>query len=392
MSRGFVKDGDREDVPVVTPRAYIPEGSTNYVTREGLDALIAEKARLCRERDEASGNENDVRVTRNFINATLKLLDERICSAVIPNEPDDKSVVAFGAYIALRMNGQKRKSLRIVGADQADASKGMISLFSPIAKALLGRRAGEFVETDLPGGTKEIEIVSVSYEKQELTGATPLKPLSPRISSDEKRRGAEPPENTLREKPQATLEPAADDQSAAPKPLSDNHFEILPVVNERGITIGHAPRWQCHDGSKLLHPVVHLHLFNSRGELYLQKRPSWKSVQPGKWDTAVGGHISFGERVEDALEREAAEELGINGFKHRLVKRYVFDSPIEKEYINLFITIYDGEVTPSAELEGGRFWGVDEIKENLGKGVFTPNFESEFKKFLLTTINNGISK
>ena len=51
----------------------------------------------------------------------------------------------------------------------------------------------------------------------------------------------------------------------------------------------------------LLHPVVHLHLFNSRGELYLQKRPEWKDIQPGRWDTAVGGHVDYGETVDEKL-------------------------------------------------------------------------------------------
>ena len=60
----------------------------------------------------------------------------------------------------------------------------------------------------------------------------------------------------------------------------------------------------------LLHPVVHLHLFNSRGELYLQKRPEWKDIQPGRWDTAVGGHVDYGETVDEALRRECARSWG----------------------------------------------------------------------------------
>ena len=96
--------------------------------------------------------------------------------------------------------------------------------------------------------------------------------------------------------------------------------EMLPLVDENGIVTGYASREVCHDGCKLLHPVVHLHVFNPEGDLYLQKRPLWKIVQPGKWDTAVGGHVSFGEHVEKALHREALEELGIKDFQPECCK------------------------------------------------------------------------
>ena len=92
----------------------------------------------------------------------------------------------------------------------------------------------------------------------------------------------------------------------------DNQQEIFPVVDEQGRVVGSATRGECHGGSKLLHPVVHLHVFNSRGEVYLQRRPEWKDIQPGKWDTAVGGHIDYGETPEQALQREVREELGQN--------------------------------------------------------------------------------
>ena len=161
---------------------------------------------------------------------------------------------------------------------------------------------------------------------------------------------------------------------------SDNNEEMFPIVDEQGNILSAATRGECHNGSKLLHPVVHLHVFNSQGELYLQKRPEWKDIQPCKWDTAVGGHIDLGESVEMALKREANEELGIADFTPELLTTYVFESAREKELVFAHKTTFDGIITPSEELDGGRFWALAEIRENIGKGVFTPNFESEFQR------------
>ena len=163
---------------------------------------------------------------------------------------------------------------------------------------------------------------------------------------------------------------------------SDNNNELLPVVDEDGRVLGKILRGEAHDGRKVLHPVVHLHLFNSRGELYLQRRPDWKPIQPGKWDTAVGGHISYGETVQQAFEREVMEELGIRVTDVVDMGHYVFESKVEKELVYVFRTIYDGPVHPSAdELAGGRFWSRQEILDAIGKGILTPNLESEYLRF-----------
>jgi 8-oxo-dGTP pyrophosphatase MutT (NUDIX family) len=126
--------------------------------------------------------------------------------------------------------------------------------------------------------------------------------------------------------------------------------------------------------------VVHLHLINSRGELYLQKRPAWKDIQPGKWDTAVGGHVDYGETIEEALRREVREEIGLEDFTPEKICHYLYDSDREREMVYVYRATWDGEVCPSAETDGGRFWSIEELRENLGKGVLTPNFEMEAVK------------
>lgn len=162
--------------------------------------------------------------------------------------------------------------------------------------------------------------------------------------------------------------------------VGDNEKEMFPLVDEDGRIIGAASRGECHSGSKLLHPVVHLHVFNSKGELYLQKRPMWKDIQPGKWDTSVGGHVDLGESVEIALRREAREELGIADFVPELLLHYVFESDRERELVFSYRATYNEIITPTEELSDGRFWKLDEIRKSLGTGLFTLNFEKEFQK------------
>lgn len=162
----------------------------------------------------------------------------------------------------------------------------------------------------------------------------------------------------------------------------DNNNEYLPAVDEAGNIIGAVTRGEAHSGSHILHPVVHLHLFNSKGEIFLQTRPAWKDIQPDKGDTSTGGHVDLGESIGQALKREVGEELGITDFTPEELGHYVFNSDKEKELVYGHKTIYDGPISPDTdELDGGRFWTMEEIAENIGKGIFTPNFESEYTKY-----------
>lgn len=163
--------------------------------------------------------------------------------------------------------------------------------------------------------------------------------------------------------------------------MAVNDLELFPVVDENGTVIGRATRRECHSGSRLLHPVVHLHVINEHGEMYLQKRSMDKDIQPGKWDTAVGGHIDYGEEVVAALFREAREELGLTSFEPVRLPAYKYSSDKECELINpFFVYVSDScMIQPDpAEISEGRFWSLSEIEGCIGKEVFTPNFEQEF--------------
>ena len=156
--------------------------------------------------------------------------------------------------------------------------------------------------------------------------------------------------------------------------------EMLPVIEETGWVIGQATRAWCHKEG-LLHPVIHLHIIRRTGEMFLQKRSSSKDTWPGYWDTAVGGHVSFGESLEAALFRETEEELGLTGFNPVFLGTDLFEGRTEREWVTLFGTVGNFSLHPSNdEVSEGRWWKMQEIEDNLGKSVFTPNFEQEFGK------------
>ena len=158
--------------------------------------------------------------------------------------------------------------------------------------------------------------------------------------------------------------------------------ELLDLVDENNRVIGTARRSACHGDPRALHRAVHLLLFNRERELYLQQRSPAKQVQPGKWDTSVGGHIAAGEDYVAALFRESEEELGLTEFSPCFMYNYIMRNEFESELVGTFICVSDQLLSPNiAEISDGRFWLEEEILDFLGSSLFTPNFEDEFQRF-----------
>ena len=151
------------------------------------------------------------------------------------------------------------------------------------------------------------------------------------------------------------------------------------IKDDDGNIVGAATRDECHGNPSLIHRAVHVLVFNRGGQLYLQRRSKEKIIQPGKWDTSVGGHLETGESYEQAAYRETLEELGFTPQKIDFLFSFKVRNSIEAENINTYRTMFDGPIAPHPEeIEDGRYWGIEEIYNALNTGVFTPAFEHEF--------------
>jgi len=166
MSRGFVKEDDQEEVPLVAPRADLPLGTENFVTQNGLDSLLQEREILLKEQENLdSSQEKEYRITFNHLNAKLQLLKERIASAkIIDPKKLPQNEVHFGAKVTfINKSNNLTQTFQIVGVDEANISKGKISFITPIAKILLHKKVGEEAILNLGEKKNIFEILKIEY-------------------------------------------------------------------------------------------------------------------------------------------------------------------------------------------------------------------------------------
>jgi len=175
-----------------------------------------------------------------------------------------------------------------------------------------------------------------------------------------------------------------DDECGAP---AEAEAEMLDLVDESGRVVGKATRDECHSSISLAHRAVHIFVRNSAGAIFLQKRALTKRIQPGRWDTSVGGHLESGEGYEEGAERELLEELGVcldDAGGARALRRlhdYVWRSPVETERVRTFEITCEGPFKLQAEeIDEGRFWSLDELRAAAGTGELTPNLEEELRR------------
>jgi isopentenyl-diphosphate delta-isomerase type 1 len=159
--------------------------------------------------------------------------------------------------------------------------------------------------------------------------------------------------------------------------------EVIEIVDREGRTIGQRNRSDVHGNPALLHKVVHVLVFNDSGQLLLQKRSMNKDVAPGKWDTSVGGHVSPGEDLKTAAMREMEEELGISPEDIKPLYSYIHADSYESELVFTYKCFHNGPFPFNREeIDEVAFWSIDDIRQAIGSGILSANFESEINKFI----------
>lgn len=168
MSRGFVKEDDQEENPIIPNRAPLPDGVSNYVTPDGLQALQDELQKLESERTAIPKEETpEKRAALKVVNGKINMLLERINSAEVVEVPEVAlEEVRFGAHVTFRFKSEKSdRVFQIVGVDEANVKAKKIAFTSPIARVLIGKKVGDIAELKLEHGTREIHIKKITYGK-----------------------------------------------------------------------------------------------------------------------------------------------------------------------------------------------------------------------------------
>ena len=173
-----------------------------------------------------------------------------------------------------------------------------------------------------------------------------------------------------------------------PAPTADSKIEdpvageYFPVVETSGQVIGRSTREYCHSGAKPLHPVIHIHIIDRYGRIYLQKRSMRKDIQPGKWDASVGGHLAAGEDFLTGARRELAEELGLS---EDTTLEHLFDveirNEIESEDARVFKAVSEGPFEfQREEIDEVRFFTPEELCSPEHRQGFTPCLIGELER------------
>ena len=236
---------------------------------------------------------------------------------LIDNTKANPDVVSFGMYVKYN-----DKVIRIVGVDEADASKGLISFISPIAKALIGKKKGDKFEIKVPRGTEIVEIFEISQQVNETTSQREEKSIRPQDNKSISSESKSSSESSSKSSSKSLLL-----SKSLSKSKSSSMTEFLPLVNEQGNIVGRALHFEIHNGNKVMHPAVHLLIYNTKKEIVAKY---W-------W------HVAFGETAEKTLKRKISD-ITSGSIKPKFKKQYIREDKNEKELVSVFTAVCDSEI------------------------------------------------
>ncbi len=182
MNKAFVREGEDRDEETEDSAPPLPAGFRNYITPRGYSRLKEELTHLLdRERPEvvrtvawaASNGDRSENADYHYGKKRLREIDRRIrfltkrleFAEVVDPEGRESGQIFFGATVTVANSKGEELTISIVGVDEIDTAKGRVSWISPIARALIKAREGDFVTLDTPGGREELEVLEVRYQR-----------------------------------------------------------------------------------------------------------------------------------------------------------------------------------------------------------------------------------
>ena len=158
--------------------------------------------------------------------------------------------------------------------------------------------------------------------------------------------------------------------------------EIVVIVDQDNTIVGAVLRREMR-AKRLAHRSTYILVFNSRGELYVQKRTLTKDVFPGYYDIAAGGVVLTGETYEQGAAREIEEEMGIRGVPLSRLFDFYFENQHTRLWGCAFSCVYDGAVVlQEEEVESGAFVSVGDILRRAATEPFTPDGMYVLRRYL----------
>lgn len=157
--------------------------------------------------------------------------------------------------------------------------------------------------------------------------------------------------------------------------------EVVAIVDQNDVVIGSEKRSEMRL-RHLIHRATFILVFNSKGQLFVQKRSLSKDLYPGYYDLTTGGVVLADEGYNISAKRELEEELGISGTPLESLFDFYFETADNKVWGRVFKCIFDGAITlQEEEIESGGFYTLEEIEKLIKTEPVAPESLYVFKRY-----------